>query len=225
LETGGEAIMVDSAAAGPTGLRKLYGGQLCLDFANTVEPREAQPQRDNLRGYADLVRWARHAGALDDPTAGRLLRAAGKRHAEAEASFATAIGLREATFRAFSAIAHGAAPAAADLETLQQTYAEAMRHARLLSAPGELTWAWDDGAPDLDRAWWPMARSAVELATTGPLDRVKQCAGSSGCGFLFFDTSKNRVRRWCSMDECGWQEKARLQTARRRTARARGGAR
>ena len=156
--------MVDSAAAGPTGLRKLYGGRLCLDFANTVEPREAQPQRDNLRGYADL-------------------------------------------------------------ETLQQTYAEAMRHARLLPAPGELTWAWDDGAPDLDRAWWPMARSAVELATTGPLDRVKQCAGSSGCGFLFLDTSKNRVRRWCSMDECGWQEKARLQTARRRTARARGGPR
>jgi predicted RNA-binding Zn ribbon-like protein len=217
--------MADSTAAGPTRLRKLYGGRLCLDFANTVEPREAQPQRDNLRDYADLVRWACHAGALDDSTTERLLRAAGERRAAAEASFARAIGLREASYRAFSAIAHGATPTAADLDTLQQAYAAAMRHARLLPAPGELTWTWDDGALDLDRAWWPMARSAVELATTGPLDRVKQCAGSSGCGFLFLDTSKNRVRRWCSMDECGWQEKARLQTARRRTARARGGAR
>ena len=212
--------MVDSAAAGPTGLRKLYGGRLCLDFANTVEPRAAQPQYDYLHGYADLVRWARHADALDDAQAERLLDAAATRTAAAKASFASAIDLREATYRVFAAVAHDATPDGGDLDVLTRTHAEALGHARLLPAPGELTWAWDDGAPDLDRAWWPMARSAVELATTGPLDRVKQCAGSSGCGFLFLDTSKNRVRRWCSMDECGGQEKAKRQTARRRRARA-----
>jgi predicted RNA-binding Zn ribbon-like protein len=64
-----------------------------------------------------------------------------------------------------------------------------------------------------------MARSAVELATTGPLERVKQCAGTSGCGFLLYDATKNRARRWCSMEECGGQTKASRQTARRRAAR------
>lgn len=199
-------------------MRKLFGGRLCLDFANTVEPRAAEPQRDWLHGYPDLVRWARHAGALDDAASERLLTLAAARQAAAQASFAAAIALREATYRAFAAIAQGATPAAADLDRLQQAYAEAMRHARLLPTPAsdQLGWTWEDGA--LDRAWWPMARSAVELATAGPLERVKRCR--PGCGFLFFDGSKNRIRRWCSMDECGGQAKAKRQTARRRAARA-----
>jgi predicted RNA-binding Zn ribbon-like protein len=200
-------------------MRKLYGGLLCLDFANTLEPRGAEPVRDWLRGYPDLVAWARHAGALDQATAERLLALAAERPAAAQASFAAAIELREATYRAFDAVADGATPAAADLEVVQRAYAEAMRHARLLPepAPGRLAWAFQ-GGDALDRAWWPMARSAVELATAGPLERVKHCR--PGCGFLFYDASKNRTRRWCSMEECGGQTKARRQTARRRAARA-----
>jgi predicted RNA-binding Zn ribbon-like protein len=200
-------------------MRKLYGGLLCLDFANTLEPRAAEPVRDWLGGYADLVAWGRHAGALDDATAERLLALAAGRQAAAEASFAAAIELREATYRAFAAVARGAAPAADDLAVVQRAYAEAMRHARLLPAPAsdQLAWTWEDDDA-LDRAWWPMARSAVELATAGSLERVKQCP--PGCGFLFFDASKNRIRRWCSMEECGGQTKARRQTARRRAARA-----
>jgi predicted RNA-binding Zn ribbon-like protein len=206
--------------AGPTRLRKLYGGRLCLDFANTVEPREADPRRDNLPGYAQLVAWARHADAIDDATAKRLGEVAARDHAAAAASLTAAITLREAGYRVFSAVAQGAAPAPADLEALQRAYTEAMRHASLQPSPDGFAWSWDDDAA-LDRVWWPIAQSAIELLTAGPLERVKQCAGRSGCGFLFFDTSRNRVRRWCSMDECGWQEKASLQTARRRAARGR----
>jgi predicted RNA-binding Zn ribbon-like protein len=197
-------------------MRKLYGGNLCLDFANTVEPRAAEPQHDHLHGYADLVRWARHAGALDEAQAERLLAAAASRQQAAEASFAAAIDLREATYRTFAAVATGASPASSDLDVLQRAYAEAMRHVRLRPSSDRLTWEWEDD--QLDRAWWPMARAALDLATAGPLDRVKQCP--PGCGFLFFDASKNRIRRWCSMDECGGHEKARRQTARRRSARA-----
>jgi predicted RNA-binding Zn ribbon-like protein len=209
---------MSESGAGAAGRWRLYGGRLCLDFANTVEPREAEPHRDTLGGYADLVRWARDLDTLDDATAQRLLRTAADRRAAAETSFAAAITLREATYRAFAAIARGAAPAAADLETVQQAYAEAMRHAHLQPGSDQLAWAWEDS--ELDRAWWPVARSAVELATAGRLDRVKQCASSGGCGWLFYDTSKNRIRRWCSMGECGAQTKAKRQTARRRASRS-----
>ena len=209
--------MADSEPAVPAELPKLYGGRLCLDFANTVEPRLGQPQRDHLGGYPDLVRWARHAGALDDTQAQGLLAAAVTHQAAAQASFATAIALRDAIYRAFATIAQGATPAAADLEGMQQAYAAAMRHARLLPADGRVIWAWGDGAFDL--VWWPMARSAVEVASTSQLERVKQCPAPEGCGWLFLDTTKNRIRRWCSMDECGGQAKARRQTARRRTTR------
>ena len=62
----------------------------------------------------------------------------------------------------------------------------------------------------------PVAHAAVQLLTAGELDRIKVCGG---CRFLFIDESKNRSRRWCSMDDCGTDgEGAAL---RRRTAAAR----
>jgi predicted RNA-binding Zn ribbon-like protein len=207
--------MSNSEAGVPPKMRKLYGGKLCLDFANTVEPRAAEPQHDYLHSYSDLVHWTRHASVLDDARAGRLLRKAAARPAEAEASFAKAITLREATYRVFAAIARDADPEADDLDVLTRAYGEALGHAHLRPVSDQLAWTWEDDA--LDRAWWPLARDAVELAGEGPLERVKQCP--PGCAFLFFDATKNRIRRWCSMDECGGQEKAKRQTARRRSAR------
>jgi predicted RNA-binding Zn ribbon-like protein len=214
VEAGG--IVSDAGPSGQTGFRELYGGRLALDLANTVEPRAAEPNRDNLRSYADLVGWARHAGALDAATAGRLRQAADADPAAARRSLDHAVDLREAVYRAFAAVAAGDEPADVDLERMQRAYAAAMRGARLRPAAGRFALTWTD---ELDRAWWPVAVDALDLATAGPLDRIKQCPGPSGCGFLFLDASRNRSRRWCSMTECGGQTKARRQTARRRASR------
>jgi len=53
---------------------------------------------------------------------------------------------------------------------------------------------------------WPIMRSAAELLTNGPLDRLKQCAG---CSWLYLDASRNRTRRWCEMRVSGNRAKAR----------------
>jgi predicted RNA-binding Zn ribbon-like protein len=45
--------------------------------------------------------------------------------------------------------------------------------------------------------------------------RAKACPKSS-CQWAFFDRSKNRSRRWCSMDVCGNQEKTRTFRERQR---------
>jgi predicted RNA-binding Zn ribbon-like protein len=63
---------------------------------------------------------------------------------------------------------------------------------------------------------WPVAYAATELLTSGPLGRVKNCAG---CNWLFVDESKNRSRRWCSMEECGTHAKMRRYVARRAAKR------
>ena len=47
---------------------------------------------------------------------------------------------------------------------------------------------------------------------TTPLSRVKGCAG---CNWFFVDESKNRSRRWCSMEECDTHAKIRRYVARR----------
>jgi predicted RNA-binding Zn ribbon-like protein len=193
---------------------EFYGGSVCLDFTNTVDSRRLAELEEHLHGYPDLASWARQAGLVDESGEARLLRRAAERPDEARHAYAAAVDLREAVFRVFRALAEDAPAPAADLTTIQAAYTRAMSHARLDERAGRLGWAWPEDAPQLPA--WLVARSAVELATVGPVDRIKVCASDSGCAGLFLDTSKNRSRRWCTMTGCGNEAKFRRQTARRR---------
>jgi predicted RNA-binding Zn ribbon-like protein len=207
------------------------GGTLCLDFINTVEPRTGPVSRDWLAGYPDLVAWARHGGLFDEATAGVLLRTSAARPSAAQAAFQTAIDLREGLFRLFAAIVDNKTPTPADLDVLGGAFTAATKRGRLAPQAGRFDWNWDAAVPadasggasadSLDRPWWPVAASAVELLTHGPLDRIKQCPTDEGCSWLFLDATKNRSRRWCSMDDCGSHVKARRQTDQRRASRQR----
>jgi predicted RNA-binding Zn ribbon-like protein len=194
-----------------------HGGWLCLDFANTVEPRHGRPERDHLGDYADLVRWAQFAGALDTGTGTRLLQLAAARPDAARGRWVFAIEFREAIYRVFASVAAGGSPATADLDMLRDAYADAIREARLRVGDGRFEWTWEHHT--LDLPWWPIALSAIELASAGPVDRIKTCPADGGCAWLFVDNTKPRNRRWCSMDDCGSGVKARRQSARRRAAR------
>jgi predicted RNA-binding Zn ribbon-like protein len=194
---------------------ELFGGIACLDFANSLDGRATQHPEEYLHTYADLLRWARHAGLLDAAIAGGLAATA---PAAAEAALRTALDLREAILRVFAAVGRGGQATAADLAVLQRGYAAAMAAARLTSDGAGF--GWEFSGDDPDRAWWPVAVSAAGLLTTGPLERVKVCAAEAGCIGLFLDISKNRSRRWCSMNTCGVEAKVQRQATRRRAARA-----
>ena len=79
-------------------------------------------------------------------------------------------------------------------------------------AGGGYDWSWAGRPDDLARPLWPVARSAVELLTLGDLARVRECPGAGDCGWLFYDTSRNGSRRWCSMEGCGSRVKMRRHT-------------
>ena len=57
---------------------------------------------------------------------------------------------------------------------------------------------------------------ATTAAADGSWSRLKACA-DSGCRWAFYDHSKNRSGRWCTMAVCGNQQKARSYRARRRS--------
>jgi predicted RNA-binding Zn ribbon-like protein len=208
-------VLVESMTE--NGFPKLFGGVVCLDFANTLDGRATQHPEEYLRTYADLVRWAGHSGLLDAATARRLAPAA---RLAAEAALRTALDLREAIFRVFAAVGRGDQATAVDLAVVQRGYAAAMAAARLASNGAGFGWQFSGDDPD--RAWWPVAVAAAGLLTTGPLERIKVCAAEAGCIGLFLDTSKNRSRRWCSMDTCGVEAKVQRQATRRSAARTTG---
>ena len=189
---------------------RLIGGDPALDLANTLEgPIDREPDLDHLACYEDLTAWAVRAGVLDERTAARL--AAVARPEQAERALARVHELRDAIYAVFAAVARDRPPER--LGELEAAYAAAVARARLARGAGGFTWSWE--GDDLDRVLWPIAVAAVDLLRTGPLERVKLCAH---CRWLFLDASRNRSRRWCSMNECGGNAKMRRYRARRATA-------
>ncbi len=193
----------------------LDAGVLCLDFANTADWHLSEHPEEGFRSYADLVSWNQAEKILDKGQAERLLSLAQTLPERAAETVGLAIGLREAFFRILVTRLHGGEPDAKDLETLNQRFSEAMAHVRVAPEDGGFRWGWAE-PEDLRRVLWPAARSAAELLASPDLDRVGQCADDRGCGWLFFDTSKNHSRRWCSMESCGNRAKAKRHQARER---------
>ena len=213
---------------------ELSGGRLALDFANTVDSRPTGRRKDRLGSYADVVAWSRQAKVVTPALAGALLAAARRRPALRARAFARAVGLREALFRAFSRLAGGATPEAADLALVESEARNAAARRRLARSGDAYAWEWDAGAGDLDRVLWPVAIDAAELLTSDRLGCVRECAADN-CAWLFMDESRNRSRVWCDMRVCGNRAKARRHYAKihgrlrrlapRRGARPRGLAR
>ncbi len=195
---------------------RLLGERLCLDFANTVDPRHGDHPREFLASYADLARWARHSGAATPPEVDRLLDRAQDRPAEADDALQAALTLREQLYRIFSSLAAGSSLDPGDVEALTRTHAHAMAHAQIVPSAEGYRWGWDEDPGQLDRMLWPVLRDATELLTTGRLGRIRECPGADGCGWLFYDTSRNGKRRWCSMEGCGNRAKGRRHYQRQR---------
>src|SRR5215207_71292 len=196
---------------------RVVGGNLALDFANTAEgTAEGEIEREHLLGYEDLVFWGCHVGLLSGEEGERLLEQGRERPAEADAIFTRALEFREHLYRLFRAVAEGNNPPAESVETLRCYECEALSHAALAPSGGDrFGWTWELG-DYLAGMPWLVAHSATELLVSGPLGRVKGCAG---CNWLFIDESKNRSRRWCAMEECGTYAKMRRYVARRAAKR------
>jgi predicted RNA-binding Zn ribbon-like protein len=186
----------------------LWGGALCLDFANSVDWREDEtpltPATDALAEPATLARWGRRVGLFRrgaEPAAGEL---------------AAARELRAALHAVFAAIARGEDPPAPALARLAADLAEAAGAGRLERRDGAWRLTWPAGDPRHVRLA-VAADAAALLADPERLARVRRCPGHD-CGWLFLDASGRR--RWCSMQTCGSRAKMRRLYERRRAAEA-----
>jgi predicted RNA-binding Zn ribbon-like protein len=179
-------------------IHHLIGGVLCLDFANTLYGH-AEAIHEYLFDYRDLVLWSQHAGILTPHKVRILLSKWEQALAESDTVFRQAIQLRETIFHVFAGLAHGETPDESDLAQLHQNWLKNESHSKLVQSDAGFALGWEEREA-MDAMLWPITRSAVELLTSVELKRVKQCGR---CDWLFLDRSRNRKRRWCSMDACG----------------------
>lgn len=183
-------------------------GRLVLDFTNTAEFHASEHPDEMLETYDDLVSWSLAAGLITKSEARDLLIKAEKTPRAASIIFGKALELRETLYRIFSAIAGGSQPDEKDFSEFNHYLNETLNKSQISPTDEGYRWTWLIDENSFDRMLWPIVREAANLLTSKDIRRVGECADDRGCGYLFFDTSRNHSRRWCSMEACGNRAKA-----------------
>jgi predicted RNA-binding Zn ribbon-like protein len=185
-------------------LFELTGGDISLDFVNTVDMRPTNHSRELIPSYSDLLSWGRQAGLLSRQEESLLFKRASRHPGQAEEARKFAIRLRESippeVLREWNLFVH-----------------QALQHQSLV--PGKNGFFWQPRAEENDfrSILWPVVHSAVRLLTGDQTSRIRRC-DAPNCDWLFLDTSKRGNRRWCDMTVCGNREKARRFYARKKRA-------
>ncbi len=121
-----------------------------------------------------------------------------------EADHARVLELREA-LRALLRTNNGGEAGERELAPLREA-AERSRYRTTFAADGALTLA--PARADLNGFEARLLLAIERIQTQGAWPRLKACT-DDGCQWAFFDTTRNRSRTWCSMEECGNKAKTR----------------
>lgn len=187
-------------------LFELSGGNLSLDFVNTIDSRPLPQPRELLNSYADLLSWSRQVGLLNANQELQLRKSAQKRPLEAEKARKFAVGIRECLFRIFFHLTEGQNVPPDLMEEWNQLVQKALKHFHMVSDKKGLRWSQIPQEQDFQSIVWPIIQSAIDLLTSQS-ERIRRCA-SPKCDWIFLDTSKRGNRRWFDMTVCGNRAKA-----------------
>jgi predicted RNA-binding Zn ribbon-like protein len=177
---------------------------LSIDFVTTVDYRLSEHPTETLTSYERFLTWAVENSIIDHPTADKLVET----ETDPEQALSRVRELRELLYRLLSAASRKERVAEEDLDCFNRYLAEAMSNIRITQTDGGFEWFCCPGGNGSDSVLYPIVKSAADLLVSARLDRIRVCANPQ-CGWLFLDSSRNRSRRWCSMDSCGNRAKAR----------------
>jgi predicted RNA-binding Zn ribbon-like protein len=198
--------------------RDVIGGDVALDFVNTVTGRDQSP-RDWLDSYARLLEWAAFVHLLPKKALRALAKKAEKEPAAAVIALARAKVLREALFELVTRVVSRRAPKKSGLALLRKHWIAGLKAHELRFRDGRVLVDLRDDALDFDLIASTVAYRMVQKVLPLPMDRLRICQGPN-CSWVFIDSSKAGRRRWCDMAVCGNAAKSRRFYARSRRRRS-----
>ena len=210
-------VITPQPAASRADSLTLIGGELAFDFTNTSSGRGWPTHQEHLRSAQKVVDWARHAKVLAPADAEWLRDAVNADEELARRVLRRALELRENIYAIAVEVAAGRPAPKPGVEALARTHAACLACAKLTPFEGRYVWSWSPRESAVEAVLGPIALSTLTTLTQGDLSRIKQCQGEK-CGWLFFDATKNKSRRWCEMEICGNRAKQRRHSARMRRA-------
>jgi predicted RNA-binding Zn ribbon-like protein len=177
------------------------GGRPCVDFVGTLKWRR-DDREEQLVDPAAWREWVRASGLavslvgpVDAPGLDRVL------------------AVREAIYRALTAVLEGRDVPRADVARLNAVAADPVTDLKL-SSRGHVR-----RAGTVDQILTALVRDAMELLDGPDAPRLRGCVNPR-CTRLFVDTSRAGNRRWCGMTECGNTAKVAAFRARQRASAA-----
>ena len=187
--------------------KDFVGGNVVLDFVNTVTGRNGRP-RDWIASFSALADWAALTGLLPKHRCERLKEMSERSPSAAASALESACNLRELLFRVLTLAVNGRSPSPSDLENLHAYWCRGIANHALRRVRGSIQPVLlDSTTTAFDGIVDAMAVRAVDLLRELQSKRLRRCSGPH-CAWLFIDSSKAGRRRWCDMATCGNGAKA-----------------
>jgi predicted RNA-binding Zn ribbon-like protein len=178
----------------------LVAGRLALDFANL------SPLTRDL-SWDEFVSFLVDAKLITEDRASRLRPLLSNEPQAVDAVLLRILRLRESLRAIFASIVNEKPFPASWAEPINEVLRVTEGHDELVSQKDAWSLQFVARESGLDWLLAAIARSAAELLVEGPRAPIRRCANPS-CRLFFYDDSRTRRRRWCSMAVCGNRSKA-----------------
>ena len=186
---------------------QLDGGCPVFDFTNTISNRNDPDYFDYLTKYEHFVEWINKTKLLPKGKMDAIV-AFSKSHTRKSAdTLRQIIEVREVVFKLFSSLAQQQKADRETVDALNGFFSEALSNMRVEVGRKEVATSFIVSEKTiLKEPLYILVKNAFDILSTQSFDRIKECPT---CQWLFLDTTKNGKRRWCSMQVCGSNDKAR----------------
>ena len=190
---------------------RLLGGRLSLDFVNATPTNAELP-------WERLIQFLESTSIVSAGRGAQLLSLPQSDPQAAEALLLKARRLGSALRKVFAAMLRKQRIAGEWIQPLNEILRITEGHDELVAQAG--VWKIEFVAREggLDWLLAAVARSGAEIIVEGARARLRLCANPH-CGLFFYDNSRTRRRRWCSMAVCGNRSKVAAFTRKHASAR------
>lgn len=164
---------------------------LCVDFLNSDwRDWRGSGRRENRLEKAEWMEAFLHKWNLTAP------------QPAPQSELASLLSLRHLLRQMVEAVVEGKAISVKDLDALNQVLALSPSHLRLSLAEQDYRLEQVSASGGWDNVMGRIAESFADLLVHQDRRRLKIC-DNRDCQWVFFDESRNRVRRWCDDKACG----------------------
>jgi len=192
-------VIFSSAMPNPHPSSALVAGRLALDFANLA------PTAHDL-SWDEFVSFLIDAQLVTEDRAARLRPLLVSEPHAVDAVLLRILRLRECLRSVFGSIVNEQPFPASWVEPVNEILRITEGHDELVAHNGGWSLQYVAREGGLEWLLAAIARSAAELLVEGRLAPIRRCANPN-CRLFFYDDSRTRRRRWCSMAVCGNRHK------------------